>query len=74
MIDFDKFYSINFYRDSAKKLNELRNLKPSSAPISTPINLLFSEIIKRSQENQTRSKTELNVIKFLSKDKFISKI
>jgi hypothetical protein len=62
VIDFDRLYPINFYTASNKKLNDLRKLKPSLAPVSTPINLLYDEIIKRAQENNVRSKEELNVI------------
>ena len=62
MIDFEKFYPINYYTESEKRLNELRNLKSSLAPLSIPINLLFDEVIKRSHQNQTRSNDELNVI------------
>jgi hypothetical protein len=62
VIDFDRLYPINFYTASNKKLNDLRKLKPSLGPVSTPINLLYDEIIKRAQENNVRSKEELNVI------------
>lgn len=62
VVDMKTLYPLNYYPYASEKLNQLRKIHQTPAPVSMPVSLLYEEIVSRQEKNQNTSKLELSFL------------